>query len=402
MLEFNSFNQKLKAAKDHNTSLEILIKLTEDENWQIRKEIARNPKTPAEALEKFAKDNHLVVRTQIVNNPNATVAILEKLAGDKDCAIRLRVAAHPNATLPILEKLSEDTDVQNLRAKEACKCIFKQEIQYARDQEATADVLLIFAENSHAVVREAVAMNPKTPASILEKLAIDPVWFVCKAVAANLNVPKVGLKSLVTHPLKDIRLAIAENPNASIEVLERLVKDKELDVVSAVAQNPNAPAEILTVLAERKDRVINLVAGHPNTPTEILEFLVREQPYDPILPPHTLSYHGLIQLATNPNASAQILTLLAEKVPSILIDSVASEDFIQREFGLALGKAISENPRISESIRKKLSQETLDLFYGKVTQLFNEKLNEMRKDGSTSLESFWARVAQLSEVWRKG
>ena len=122
----------------------------------------------------------------------------------------------------------------------------------------------------------------------------------------------------------------------------------------------------------------------PSTPIEILEFLVREQPYDSIFPPRTLSYHGLIQLATNPNASAQILTLLAEKVPSILIDSVASEDFIQREFGLALGKAISENPRTSESIRKKLSQQTLDLFYGKVTQLFNEKLNEMRKDGSAS------------------
>jgi hypothetical protein len=202
-------------------------------------------------------------------------------------------------------------------------------------------------------------MNLKTPVSILEKLANDPVWFICKAVAANPNISNIsrsGLKLLTTHRVKHVRLAIAENSNASIESLRILAEDRELDVVCAVAKNPNTPAELLTVLAETKDGVINLVAGHPNTPVEVLEFLLREQPYDPIYPPHTLSLHGLIKLAENPNASTQMLTLLAKKMLSILIESASPGSFYFREFALALGRAIAENPGTLESVRRKLSQ----------------------------------------------
>ena len=54
-IESMSTDEKLKLLKN-NASPEILEKLAEDEDWEVRETVARNPKTPVDILRKLALD----------------------------------------------------------------------------------------------------------------------------------------------------------------------------------------------------------------------------------------------------------------------------------------------------------------------------------------------------------
>lgn len=54
-IESMSTDEKLKLLKN-NASPEILEKLAEDEDWEVRETVAENPKTPVDILRKLALD----------------------------------------------------------------------------------------------------------------------------------------------------------------------------------------------------------------------------------------------------------------------------------------------------------------------------------------------------------
>jgi|688.fasta_scaffold1562205_1 hypothetical protein len=70
--------QKLKAARDPNTSPEILETLASDGNWNVRYWVARNPNTSIKILELLATDEDYIVRSWVPHHPNRT-KIIERL-----------------------------------------------------------------------------------------------------------------------------------------------------------------------------------------------------------------------------------------------------------------------------------------------------------------------------------
>ena len=54
-IESMSTDEKLKLLKN-NASPELLEKLAEDEDWEVRETVARNPKTPVDILRKLSLD----------------------------------------------------------------------------------------------------------------------------------------------------------------------------------------------------------------------------------------------------------------------------------------------------------------------------------------------------------
>ena len=116
-IESMSTDEKLKLLKN-NASPEILEKLAEDEDVDVRETVAENPRTPVDILRKLALDEDDDVRWGAIQNPNMTAEALKKLAEDEDWAVRETVAENPRTPVDILRKLALDEDVHVSKAAE--------------------------------------------------------------------------------------------------------------------------------------------------------------------------------------------------------------------------------------------------------------------------------------------
>jgi hypothetical protein len=104
----------------------------------------------------------------------------------------------------------------------------------ARSADTAPKQLAALARHDEGVVRRAVAANPATPASTLERLAKDPDPQVRVAVAANAAASPVALRAVVAAPegrgfagvaRRKALLAVLDHPNVTPELLRRLAAD---------------------------------------------------------------------------------------------------------------------------------------------------------------------------------
>ena len=262
-IEFLKKYGKINLMENNNASPEMIEELAENEDWQVRKEVANNPKAPAEVLRKLVEDENKSVKYKVINNPSTPVDILKKLADDKDKGVRKEVTKNPSIPVVILKKLAEDED---------------------------------------ASVREKVAMNPRTPAEFLKKLAEDEDWYVRYEATRNLSTPVDILRKLAEDEEWHVRYEVAINPNTPVDILRKLAEDKNSAVRQGVAKNPNTPAEAFVILADDRDKwVIREVAINPNTPVDILRKLAEDK--------NSAVRQGV---ASNFNTPVDILRKLAE------------------------------------------------------------------------------------------
>ena len=196
-IEFLKKYGKINLMESDSTSPEILKELAEDEDDDVRWEVAKHPRTPAEALRKLAEDGGMWVRSAVSRNPSTPVEVLMKLADDGDWEMRQEVARNPSIPVDILRKLAEDENWE---------------------------------------VRREVARNPRTPAEVFMKLAEDGDKYVKEAVTNNPNTPVEALRKLAGDGDKYVREGVAKNPRTPVEVLRKLAEDENW-VVSYSARN---------------------------------------------------------------------------------------------------------------------------------------------------------------------
>lgn len=116
--------------RNRNLAVNLLEKLAQKPNPQIRIAISRHPNVTPELWEQLARDEDAEVRSAIASSAKCPVSILLFLAADAEEEVRQKVAANPNTPANILELLYQDLD---------------------------------------AKVRGAIASNPNTTPSILEQ-----------------------------------------------------------------------------------------------------------------------------------------------------------------------------------------------------------------------------------------
>ena len=196
-IEFLKKYGKINLLENNNTSPEMIEELAEDEDDDVRWEVAKHPRTPAEALRKLAEDGGMWVRSAVSRNPSTPVEVLMKLADDGDWEMRQEVARNPSIPVDILRKLAEDENWE---------------------------------------VRREVARNPRTPAEVFMKLAEDGDKYVKEAVTNNPNTPVEALRKLAGDGDKYVREGVAKNPRTPVEVLRKLAEDENW-VVSYSARN---------------------------------------------------------------------------------------------------------------------------------------------------------------------
>ena len=158
----------------------------------------------------FGRDSLAVVR-EVLRNPNAPAEAVAALAASPSDEVLYDVAASAHATEAILRDLARRRD--------------------------------------GSLVRWGLALNPRTPPDILERLAKDADDATTRHLAGNPGTPLPILRGLGASGSALARAAVARNPGIDAALMARLAGDAEDDVRLALALNRGATREVLERLA---------------------------------------------------------------------------------------------------------------------------------------------------------
>jgi hypothetical protein len=114
--EINDYESRLAGSKrdrwelavDPNTPVDILTRLSQDEDWVIRMQIVSNPNIPAEALSHLSQDENERVRCWVAANHKTPIEALVRLSRDEDDAVRRYVETNPKWSDPANQEKIED------------------------------------------------------------------------------------------------------------------------------------------------------------------------------------------------------------------------------------------------------------------------------------------------------
>ncbi|MDR3614921.1 MAG: hypothetical protein P4L53_15280 [Candidatus Obscuribacterales bacterium] len=101
-----------------------------------------------------------------------------------------------------------------------------------------------------AKIRWLLAINPNTPAPILEHLAKDQHIGLLERIAEHPRTHVTTLLRLSAHEDAQVRAACTENNNLSIKTIWRLARDNSADVRLRMAESYTVPLAVLRVLCE--------------------------------------------------------------------------------------------------------------------------------------------------------
>jgi hypothetical protein len=248
---------RIAVAENPKTPVETLTRLSGDEDSGVRIAVAENPKTPTETLTRLSGDEDFAVRMAVAENPKTPTETLTRLSGDEDFAVRMAVAQNPNTPVEILTRLSGDEDSGVRRA-------------VAENPDTPVETLITLSGDEDSGVRIVVAENPNAPVEILITLSGDEYFGVRRAVARNPKTPVETLTRLSKDENLYVRIAVAENLKTPVETLTRLSGDEDLHVRIAVAENPDTPVEtLITLSGDEVWGVRRVVARNPNYPAEL-------------------------------------------------------------------------------------------------------------------------------------
>ncbi|HEY9860440.1 MAG TPA: HEAT repeat domain-containing protein [Candidatus Obscuribacterales bacterium] len=171
-------------------------------------------------------------------------------------------------------------------------------------------------------IREAIAIDPRTPVSILEYL------FSLRAgdkqmVIRNPNAPASAFRELANDSNSTTRNWIAENPSAPVDVLIQLAKDTDGGVRSNALENPNLPPmeRYCLLLAKEEEeetaKANQLLASRPNSLYALAQLLEKgdrnafvNAARNPLTPVHILQ-----QIAKHPDETVRGVLLEKQDLP---------------------------------------------------------------------------------------
>ncbi|MDY6783554.1 MAG: hypothetical protein SW833_13590 [Cyanobacteriota bacterium] len=239
----NDVERTRRIAQSESASPQLLQHLSLSQEPLVREAVAANPNTPIETLFKLARE----FPEQFLDNPVFSLLALE----------------YPN----LVDAIPKEALIPLLRCDRVPDFLVQQALNHPS------------ASRAYAVFREAVASDPYTPTSKLDRLAIDNKKSVRIAVAKNPNTLASTLKQLATDKESLVRIAVAKHLNTSASTLDQLVTDKELSsVLTAVAKHFKTPIPILERLAADKNTFVReAVAKNRNTLASTLERLAADK-----------------------------------------------------------------------------------------------------------------------------
>ena len=329
----NPIAVKLRLAANPSTPLDILDSLSSEENsiyyqgttTSLMAEVAGNPSISDSLMGKLVKIKNDQVKKALSGNPSLAAKYLETLVAEsrkkiqagkwdyKNRGLELGLAANPSAPADYLIELTGHLDTWIVAA-------------VASNPNMPPAELAALGNREDDNVRKGVAANPKAPWALLQSLSKEDtcLWNICKNPSTRAEeLVEIANRSDDEFVLSDV----ARHLNTPIKLLEKLAKHKEAWVRLGVADNVNTPSAIrqkildsfLTLKSEDDDG--DEYISRCNFVTEKMLESVLER-YKPLESESRSSI--LCFVATNPNASAEVLTRLASDRFSEVRIAVAS------------------------------------------------------------------------------
>ncbi|MCT1478678.1 HEAT repeat domain-containing protein, partial [Microbacterium sp. p3-SID336] len=219
---------------------DVLILLTSDEDWLVRRFAAADSRLPTHVIRRLASDEEADVRVGVAENHSAPVDVLVSLAHDKHKRVREVLTENPTAPPDALRVLAEDDDIE-LRAA------------VAKHLNTPPDVLRKLANDRYTAPVEGVAGNPHTPGDVLTTLLRMDEVYIPGCAANNPNLPSEVIADLLSR-LDELHYSVAEavvrNVSARPSTLLSLAQEGHEIAIHNIHQNPAATTAVLDVLAD--------------------------------------------------------------------------------------------------------------------------------------------------------
>jgi hypothetical protein len=197
-------------AKNKNTTPNELDELAKSKHSFVRMDVANNPNTSSQTLALLSDETeNMNVLYGVARHNNTTTDILEKLSNHPNNDVRKWVAFNPNTSPKTLEKLSQDKNIdvklmiaRNKNTPEKVLLDYTKsgggEIMYAiaSNTGTSYNIQKRVANYWNPAIRETLAQNRHTDSDILKKLSKDTEKSVRMEVAKNMNTYDSTLVSL--------------------------------------------------------------------------------------------------------------------------------------------------------------------------------------------------------------
>ncbi|MBD2166961.1 hypothetical protein H6G04_21455 [Calothrix membranacea FACHB-236] len=245
-------------------------------------QLAKNPKTPPHLLEKLAQSSNPIIRRYVAINLSTPVEILIRLTEDEEQQVRDYALQNPH--VPILEAHRQiQLGIYQLFLAETKAEETKNAHKLMARRTGSPYALAQVVEKGDRNSKLTAARSNKTPIQVLQQLAKDADEAVRQAVSQNANLPLHNLLELARDPSMNVRSNLAYKPSHSktptpIQLLEILAQDESERIRARIAEHPDTPVEILVRLANDSSREVKTkLIANPNTPTTILNRLGLEE-----------------------------------------------------------------------------------------------------------------------------
>ena len=179
-----------------NLPTSLLKKLVEASRGEFSERLylrdyVKNPRIDSDTLRELIISGSASIRFLVAIHPKTPQDVLEQLALDPDDFVRMAVALNKNTPARALQQLARHKNIELLHA-------------IACHPHTSADVLKQLAavpKDNFFQICEVVALNPNTPTSLVEELALDPaVYSFSMSLAQNPNTPVSILQQLTKYP----------------------------------------------------------------------------------------------------------------------------------------------------------------------------------------------------------
>lgn len=340
------------------------MQLAQDQDVQVREQVAGNPNTPWQILEQLAWEfPHAVLHNPV--GPLQLLAHPEQISTNG--AFRetlLREAAIPSLwwnwlkSHPTLSK----SPTMWLHIQHAGETAHP----FGMPQEDDEGTLLILVE----LLTAACTQGGSLPACTSKTLA-GQVETGCEQLI------NVHLQWLAQSADQEVRRRVAKHPHVPVEILHRLAKDTDWRVREAVAVHLQTPVEVLPLLArDISAKVRGTVAAHIHTPEDVLHLLARDvsakvreavaaHAQTPEEALHLLARDAQPKvqkaLVQRPRLSTEVLLLLVGDTQAKIRRAVADRPQLPTEVLLLLARdvrrKVARNERTSENVLRILAQD---------------------------------------------
>ncbi|HIJ84468.1 MAG TPA: hypothetical protein HPQ00_09725 [Magnetococcales bacterium] len=232
-------------ARNPHAPQDLLVRLTTDYFKEVRLAVARNPALPAQTIEALSRENSTSIREAVLDNEHLTLKIINMLASDRSDRVQKKVALKAReAVQPRLIQMFARCAIPDVRVSVCANVHISLELLEILYRDENREV------HQAAIARmEVMAASPKTPISCFAVLAALPQEGILMALAKNPHTPKPVLAGLAQQRNPMVKMVMLGNSGIDSDILQILASDTDDRVRVAVVSFPKTPAFILEKLA---------------------------------------------------------------------------------------------------------------------------------------------------------